>query len=212
MPMASFRVVDSPEEASLHPRAIWNHCSTFFLWDHRSYYGMLEFIGALIMILGMPELNTRYSFERKSVSLIRMGTGALLLLGVCPIHWYSNQRQSTHFLTKARTHLAILIFLITATFVSQVVSHFLHECFFNCQVMDAMSTCLWLSILIRKYLLIATTVVWTITRNPRKDFTLAELPSPTDSENYYRPAWSSANVADGIEDDSLEPEGQVQLT
>ena len=61
-------------------------------------------------------------------------------------------------------------------------------------------------------MIIAATVVWTVTRNPRKDFALAELPSPTGSENYYRPAWSSANVADGIEDDSLEPDGQVRLT
>jgi hypothetical protein len=57
----------------------------------------------------------------------------------------------------------------------------------------------------------AITVVWTTTHNPRKDLTLAELPSPTDSEDYYRPAWSSANVAGGIEDDSLDPEGQVRL-
>lgn len=59
--------------------------------------------------------------------------------------------------------------------------------------------------------IIAVIVLWTISHNPRKDSALAELPSPTDSENYYRPVWSSANVADGIDDDALEPEGQVRL-
>ena len=102
-----------------------------------------------------------------------------------------------------------------------------------------MSIFLWMSIPVRKYpslltvlstphllftfpptvlrnfffstVFMAITVVWTVTRNPRKDVTLAELPSPTASEDYYRPAWSSANVADGIEDDSLEPEGDIRL-
>jgi hypothetical protein len=119
--------------------------------------------------------------------------------------------------------------------VSQVISQSLTQCTFNCDVPKAMSIALWASILIRKYrftlltikawliltfprshygyliVLNAAIVIWTVTLNPRKDFALAELPSPTDSENYYRPAWSSANVADGIEDDSLEPEGQVML-
>ena len=59
--------------------------------------------------------------------------------------------------------------------------------------------------------MVAVTVIWTVTYNPRKDSALAELPSPIDSEHDYRPIWSSANVADGIDDDSAEPEGQVRL-
>jgi len=210
MPLvASFQVVDSPEEASLHPRAIWKHWKTYVLWDHRTYYAILEFIGVLIMIFSIQQLNNRA--DRWLEGLLMMGTGALLLLGICPIHWYSNQRQSTHFLTKARTHLAVLIFLIIAVLASQVVSQSLlaHKCFYNCNAMNPIYMFIWMSIPI---LIIAASVVWTTTRNPRKDFTLAELPSPTASEDYYRPVWSSANVADGIEDDSLEPEGQVMLT
>jgi len=96
-----------------------------------------------------------------------------------------------------------------AVLILQVISQSLAQCTYDCNLTTTMSVFLWISIPI---LLIAITVVWTGTRNPHKDLALAELPSPsTDSENYYRPAWSSANVADGIEDDSPEPEGQVML-
>ena len=54
-------------------------------------------------------------------------------------------------------------------------------------------------------------VIYTTSRKPIKDPVLAELSSPIDIESPNLPHWNS-NVADGIEDDSLEPEGQVRLT
>ena len=60
--------------------------------------------------------------------------------------------------------------------------------------------------------LFTTYVVYSITRNPRKDPILAELPSPIDLEDdTSRTPWSNATVADGIEDDNIEPEGQLRL-
>jgi hypothetical protein len=55
-------------------------------------------------------------------------------------------------------------------------------------------------------------VVYSIARNPRKDPILAELPSPIDlQDDTSRAPWFNADVADGIEDDSIEPEGQLRL-
>lgn len=55
-------------------------------------------------------------------------------------------------------------------------------------------------------------MVYSIARNPRKDPILAELPSPIDLEDdTSRTPWSNAAVADGIEDDNIEPEGQLRL-
>lgn len=60
--------------------------------------------------------------------------------------------------------------------------------------------------------LFTTYVVYSIARNPRKDPILAELPSPIDLEDdTSRTPWSNAAVADGIEDDNIEPEGQLRL-
>jgi hypothetical protein len=60
--------------------------------------------------------------------------------------------------------------------------------------------------------LLTTYVVYSIARNPRKDPILAELPSPIDLEDdTSRTPWSDAAVADGIEDDDIEPEGQLRL-
>ena len=61
----------------------------------------------------------------------------------------------------------------------------------------------------------AVFVIWKVARAPPpRDPTLAELPSTFDDEDpddEATQAWGSVNVADGIEDDSLEPQGQVRL-
>lgn len=54
-------------------------------------------------------------------------------------------------------------------------------------------------------------MVYNVARNPIKDPVLAELPSPISIEDEATFAWAGGNVADGIEDDSVEPEGQVRL-
>ena len=55
-------------------------------------------------------------------------------------------------------------------------------------------------------------MVYSVARNPRKGPILAELPSPIDLEDdTSRTPWSNAAVADGIEDDNIEPEGQLRL-
>jgi len=55
-------------------------------------------------------------------------------------------------------------------------------------------------------------IVYSVARNPRKGPILAELPSPIDLEDdTSRTPWSNAAVADGIEDDNIEPEGQLRL-
>jgi hypothetical protein len=58
-------------------------------------------------------------------------------------------------------------------------------------------------------------VIWKVARTPPpRDPILAELPSTLDNEDpddEATRAWASMNVADGIEDDSLEPQGQVRL-
>jgi hypothetical protein len=60
--------------------------------------------------------------------------------------------------------------------------------------------------------LFTTYVVYSTARNPRKDPILAELPSPIDLEDdTSRTPWSNVAVADGIEDDDIEPEGQLRL-
>jgi len=61
---------------------------------------------------------------------------------------------------------------------------------------------------------IAAYVVYNGARNRRKDALLAELPSPVDvpEDADERALWTgTADIADGIEDDSLEPEGQLRL-
>lgn len=54
-------------------------------------------------------------------------------------------------------------------------------------------------------------MVYNVARNPIKDPLLADLPSPISIEDEATFAWAGANVAEGIEDDLIEPEGQVRL-
>lgn len=65
--------------------------------------------------------------------------------------------------------------------------------------------------------LLAIFVIWRNSRIPAKDPFLAQLPSYVGDEEEAEIddeatlAWASVNVADGIEDDSLEPQGHVRL-
>lgn len=63
----------------------------------------------------------------------------------------------------------------------------------------------------------AISVIWRNSRIPARDLLPTQLPSSVGAEegleidDEVTMAWASANVADGIEDDSLEPEGHVRL-
>ncbi|KDR79377.1 hypothetical protein GALMADRAFT_223599 [Galerina marginata CBS 339.88] len=219
MPVTTLRIIESDAEASLHPRDIWNHWKKHVIWDPRSYYGVLEFGAALIALLSVLEIQTITGYDHPGsfpwYAVQKLWSGILLGLGVSPLHWYSNHRQSAHLLTRVRTHLYVLLFLGVTLFISQI---FLIQepppCYGSngCEVRNTLNTCIWLSIL---FLFIAAFIVYTVARNPRKDPVLAELPSPTaagiDFEDETQAAWASVNVADGIEDDSAEPEGQLRL-
>ena len=61
-------------------------------------------------------------------------------------------------------------------------------------------------------MLFTSYVVYSTARKPHKDPILAELPSPIDLEDDTgRTPWFNSAVADGIEDDNLEPEGLLRL-
>ncbi|CAA7270312.1 unnamed protein product [Cyclocybe aegerita] len=203
----TFRIIDSDEEASLHPRAIWNHWKKRVLWDHRTYYGVLEFIGVFVAITA---LNVDWR-----LALV----GFLLLVAIAPLHWYSNQRDSTHILTRTSSHFFVLI---TLTIVITAIQLYLaFNAIIVCEdrwCMDdersrafAVTLALLASI---HFLLAALVVLYRTARHPPKDPLLAELPSPVDvDEEAGRRPWIESNVADGIEDDSPEPlDGQVRLT
>lgn len=214
MPVQTLRIVDSDPEASLNPRAIWKHWKERVLWDHRTYYALLEFIAGLVLILGLTQYPPFYQDNGLNI-MQRLVEPLLVLLGIVPIHWYSNQRNSNHALTKARSHLLILASLTMTIFVCQVVAFFSpSECtnrrWGRCEdeVKTNINLLLWLAVAI---LVASLYVVYNVARNPIKDPLLAELPSPIDIEDEATFAWAGINVADGIEDDSIEPEGQVRL-
>jgi len=202
MSLPTLRIIPSEEEASLHPRAIWNHWKKGVIWDHRTYYGVLEFIGVCCLIFGITDIRRAFM-------------GVFILCCVAPLHWYGNQRNSTHILTRVTVHVAILTVLLTFLLLFNVLSLFDggYVCGYDCgserlQALQAVDTLMWLAV---PALMAALFALYSSSRNPPKDPILAELPSPMDVED-DRPGWASANVADGIEDDSLEPEGQVRLT
>ncbi|KAJ3506701.1 hypothetical protein NLJ89_g6723 [Agrocybe chaxingu] len=200
----TFRIVESEEEASLHPRAIWNHWKKRVLWDHRTYYGILEFIGVFIVVTAL------------NIDWILALVGLMLLVAIAPLHWYSNQRDSTHILTRTSSHFFVLITLTIVITAIQIylAFHPIVVCGDNwCRNEDtlAVNRALLTSI---PFLLAALFVLYRTARHPPKDPLLAELPSPIDvDEEAGRRPWIESNVADGIEDDSPEPvEGQVRLT
>jgi len=213
MPVQTLRIVDSDPEASLNPRAIWKHWKEKVLWDHRTYYASLEFIAGLVLTLGLVQYPPFYQDSVLNI-MQRLVEPLLVLSGIIPIHWYSNQRNSNHALTKARSHLLILASLTVTLFVCQVLAFFLpSECInrrwgCNDEVKRNINLLLWLAIAIS---VASLYVVYNVARNPIKDPLLAELPSPISIEDEATFAWAGANVADGIEDDPVELEGQVRL-
>ncbi|KAF8908644.1 hypothetical protein CPB84DRAFT_1767155 [Gymnopilus junonius] len=216
MLVTTLRIVDSEEEASLHPRAIWNHWKKNVIWDPRSYYGILEFLAAFIMVI-----SPRYANKN-------LCSGMLIGFGIAPLHWFSNHRQSSNLLTRARTHIFVLVALALILFVSEVYAIFYkpYQCKYryDCRMNPFVS----LSIVT---LLVATFVVYTNARRTRKrpvhPLPIAAVDSTTtdeapvtnvpsgpaieDYEDESQAAWATVRVADGIEDDSMEPEGQLRL-
>jgi len=57
MSIETLRIVESEVEVSLHPRAIWKHWQKNGIWDPRTYYGLLEFIGVFIVVVSFVGLN-----------------------------------------------------------------------------------------------------------------------------------------------------------
>jgi len=236
MPVATLRIVESDEEASLHPRAIWNHWKKSVIWDPRSYYGALEFLAALISLLACLEMQKSSRFREVTTpwyAIQKLWSGMLIGFGIAPLHWFSNHRQSSNLFTRARTHICVLAALALILFIFEVFSVFdkPYECGYgryDCEFMNTMNSCIWLSIVL---LLITTFVVYSNARRPRKppmaplssaaagSATAPEAaaenatagPAIEDYEDDSQAAWASVNVADGIEDDSMEPEGQLRL-
>ncbi|CAA7270311.1 unnamed protein product [Cyclocybe aegerita] len=205
MPTLTFRIVESDEAASLSPHAIWNHFRKRILWDHRPYYGILEFIFLLLFVTGLHS-NLR-------LTLI----GLFPIVALAPLHWYSNQRDSTHFMTRTRSHLAVLIPLTCLIPAIQIYLLFYPVfcadpdwCPYDDEELWVFTTILlWLTLPILVFTLF---VLYRTSHNPRKEPTLKELPSPINvGENDGRRTWIDANVADGLEDDSPEEEGKVRL-
>ncbi|KAF6741951.1 hypothetical protein DFP72DRAFT_225519 [Ephemerocybe angulata] len=217
--VAGFKIVPSHEDLSLHPRVLWNQCKKYMLWDHRTYYGLLELLAGSVIVLSIVGMNEGRDTENM---IQKAGQGLFILAGIIPIHWYSNQRLSIHILTQARSHIAILALLTLVTFVLQIVTLFTSECekagygFCESEVSSNIQILLWLTIPIFVWTAI---VIWKVTHSrpiTAQDPSLAELPSMTRDDgdrvdDEATLAWASANVADGIEDDSLEPLGQVRL-
>ncbi|KAF9477224.1 hypothetical protein BDN70DRAFT_881443 [Pholiota conissans] len=200
------RIVDSEPEASLHPLAIWNHWRKYVIWDPRTYYGILEFSMLLVCILSLQA-------TREHGGVQRLCNGLLLLTTISPLHWYSNHRSSRHFLTRSSSHFMILMVLGLITFGSQLTINLMYKTscnsFQNCDTIFYPNVILWISVPI---LFFAAYLIYSAARNPPKDPLLAELPSPVDTDyEQGRLPWTSANVADGIEDDSPEEEGVVRL-
>ncbi|PPQ79458.1 hypothetical protein CVT25_002620 [Psilocybe cyanescens] len=208
MQAPTLRIIESDEEASLHPRAIWNHWKKNVIWDPRSYYGVLEFFGMLVIYLLYMTLQDME--DDVWYRLTKFTSGLLLSVPIAILHWYSNNRRSASILTRSKTHLYTLLFIAVKIFVSQLIGLQISlKCRYNCELRNYVDFLLWLSILI---LFWTSYVVYTLARNPRKDPILAELPSPIDlPEDESQRAWASLTIADGIEDDSLEPEGQLRL-
>ncbi|KAF8960820.1 hypothetical protein BDZ97DRAFT_1832018 [Flammula alnicola] len=211
MRVESLRIVESDPEASLHPRDIWNYWKKNVIWDPRTYYGLLESIGVLVCLFSFVELQqVSFRFWADDSPTLQLFTGVLLLLAISPLHWYSNHRHSSHFLTRSRSHLAVLLILALTIFVLKLQISSSYTCQAGCEMMVSVNIFLWVSIFI---LIFTAYLIYSLARNPRKDPILAELPSPIDVEDDQgRLPWTEATVADGIEDDSLEPEGQVRLS
>ncbi|PPQ76644.1 hypothetical protein CVT26_013898 [Gymnopilus dilepis] len=235
MPVTTLRIIESDEEASLHPRAIWNHWRKSVIWDPRSYYGALEFIAAVISLLAFVQMQSSsryYEVTTPWFAIQKLWSGMLIGLGVAPLHWFSNHRQTSNFFTRALTHICVLLTIALILFISEAFSIFdkPYECGYGrneCELMNTLNTCVWLSIVL---LLIATFVVFVNARRPRKPpvpplpsappeeasapegaSNAAIGPSIADYEDESQAAWATVNVADGIEDDSAEPEGQLRL-
>lgn len=49
--METFRVIESEPEASLHPRAIWEHWKKHVIWDPRTYYGVLSLLAVVTPVI-----------------------------------------------------------------------------------------------------------------------------------------------------------------
>ncbi|KAF9556867.1 hypothetical protein CPC08DRAFT_710853 [Agrocybe pediades] len=154
--MQTFRVVESEPEASLHPRAIWEHWQKHVIWDPRTYYGALADTSVVVLTNNnMQEL------------------------------WNPVQLQFISFrCTKCQ--------------------------YSGCDLIDLLTTLGWIAAIISTA---AAFVVFKASTSRKKDPLMAELPSPVDLEDDSRQAlWSgTADIADAIEDDSLEPEGQLRL-
>lgn len=212
MPLETLRIVESEVEVSLHPRAIWNHWQKNVIWDPRTYYGLLEFIGVLIVVVSFTGFNREGGLFREEppVNYIiqQLWTGVFIVSAVSPLHWFSNHRASTNFLTRNVSHVAVMLILVFTISVAQIFPYSSSGDYPPKSVFVA-NLFIWLSIPI---LLFTSYLVYAAARNPRKDPILAELPSPIDLEDdSCRAPWSDAAVADGIEDDNREPEGQLRL-
>ncbi|KAF4609470.1 hypothetical protein D9613_012323 [Agrocybe pediades] len=202
--MQTFRVVESEPEASLHPRAIWEHWQKHVIWDPRTYYGALESCAATIYLFSLYQR----PFEPFMVIL-----ATIILCVVIPLHWFSNYRRASNILTSARTHLFALLCLTVLLFIGQIFYMTLARpyCQYSgCDLIDLLTTLGWIAAVISTA---AAFVVFKASTSRKKDPLMAELPSPVDLEDDSRHAlWSgTADIADAIEDDSLEPEGQLRL-
>ena len=89
--------------------------------------------------------------------VIRMGVSLNVLIFIS--HWYSNQRQSTHFLTKARTHLAVLISLTIAV-LGNIFPTFLDSFFFTLIGRDSWQVCKWFLNILSFISALLTVVSW----------------------------------------------------
>jgi len=213
MSVMTLRIVELGEEASLLLRAIWNYGLRKLVWDPRFYYVALEIYAALISSYSALEIQKKtgrdhpVSFPWYAVQILC--SGIYQGLAVSLLYWYSNQRQSAHLLTRAGTHVYVLLFLAVTLFLSQIFPIQEVPSGSGCEVMDLF---IWLSICL---LLLAALIVFAVARNPQRDPMLAELPSPTaagiDLKDDIQVAWASINVADAIGDFLLRPDLKGQL-
>ncbi|KAH9476281.1 hypothetical protein JR316_0011854 [Psilocybe cubensis] len=188
MPLPSLQIIESEEESSLHPRAIWNHWKRNIIWDPRSYYGALEFSGLLVLYFSYMNITQNIQYN-VLYTLAKFTSGLFLLIPIAILHWYSNHRQSNSILT---------------LFLSQLIGLGVHQkCYSQCEFITSVDILLWITIPIPK--------------NARKDSVPPEDPSPAVIDSYpedldgSQRAWGDSTIADGIEDDSVPQQGQIRL-
>ncbi|KAF9002471.1 hypothetical protein BDQ17DRAFT_1356915 [Cyathus striatus] len=218
MPLDTLQIVESPPESFLKPSVVWKYWKEEVIIDHRSYYSTIEYL-TVLAIQHMVGYSGHFvlSGEEGLRRCLWIGEGAMLLLGIIPLHWYGNQRRSNHFLTKLASHLVVLISLAISLTACQTIA-MISIIYSPCSRRDGCINSIELNMLIIYWLCLIPVVLAFIIvyygperkRQRDLDANLGDLQPELEGQESWR-SWLLANVADGIDDDYPQEDGELRI-